>query len=209
VIDVQKLLLFLPTMVAISVTPGMCMTLAMTLGMTIGLRRTAWMMFGEVVGVALVVVACGVGISSLILRFPALFALFKVVGGAYIAWLGVQLWRSRGALSVSLESLAERPVPARRTLATQGFVTAIANPKGWAFFLALLPPFLVTTDSPLNAHLTALLAIVMISELLSMLLYALGGKVLGRALARRGAVAILNRIAGTLMITVAVWLILG
>jgi threonine/homoserine/homoserine lactone efflux protein len=196
-------------MIAISVTPGMCMTLAMTLGMTIGLRRTAWMMLGEVVGVALVVVACGVGISSLILRFPFLFALFKVAGGAYIAWLGVQLWRSRGALSVTVERLDGRPPPARRALVTQGFVTAIANPKGWAFFLALLPPFLVATGTPFNAHLAALLAIVVTSEFLSMVLYATGGKALGRALGKRDNVALVNRIAGTLMIGVAGWLVLS
>ncbi len=175
-IDLQKLLLFVPTMLVISLTPGMCMTLAMTLGMTVGLRRTAWMMLGEVVGVSLVVVLCGIGISSLVLRFPGIFIGLKAVGGAYIAWLGIQLWRSRGALSVNLDRLDETRIPARRALATQGFVTAIANPKGWAFFLALLPPFLVPTGSPINPHLLAILAVVALSEILCMTLYALGSR---------------------------------
>ena len=51
------LALFIPTMFFISITPGMCMTLAMTLGLKIGLRRTMWMMLGEVFGVALVAVS--------------------------------------------------------------------------------------------------------------------------------------------------------
>jgi threonine/homoserine/homoserine lactone efflux protein len=33
-------------------------------------------------------------------------------------------------------------VVSRKQLAIQGFVTAVANPKGWAFFIALLPPFI-------------------------------------------------------------------
>ena len=185
------------------------MTLAMTLGMTIGLRRTAWMMLGEVTGVSLVVVLCGVGISSLILRFPEVFVLLKTVGGAYIAWLGLQLWRSRGALSVTLDSLDAAEMPARRTLASQGFVTAIANPKGWAFFLALLPPFLVPAESVVNLHLAAIVAIVIVSEILCMTLYAVGGRALGRILARRGNVTLINRIAGTAMGGVAVWLVVS
>jgi len=208
-IDVTRLLLFVPTMLLISATPGMCMTLAMTLGMTIGVARTAWMMLGEVAGVALVVVVCGVGIGSLVASFPTAFALLKLVGGAYIGWLGVQLWRSRGALSVSLDALEGHHVPTRSALATQGFVTAIANPKGWAFFLALLPPFLISGDTPLNVHLAAIIAVVVASELLCMTLYAAGGRALGRVLARRGNVALINRIAGSLMLGVALWLVLS
>ncbi|WP_419569840.1 hypothetical protein [Rheinheimera sp.] len=38
---------FIPTFLFVSVTPGMCMTLAMTLGMSQGVRRTLWMMWGN------------------------------------------------------------------------------------------------------------------------------------------------------------------
>jgi threonine/homoserine/homoserine lactone efflux protein len=205
-IDLTKLLLFIPTMLLISATPGMCMTLAMSLGMTVGLRRTAWMMAGEVLGVAIVSTLSGIGVASLMLRYPAGFTVFKLAGGAYMAWLGLQLWRSRGALAISLDELAGPAALDRKTLALQGFVTAIANPKGWAFFLALLPPFLHQTGSSFNIHFAAILLIVALSELLCMTLYATGGKALRRLLQRRGNVAIINRLAGTLMICVGVWL---
>ncbi len=205
-IDSTKLLLFIPTMLFISATPGMCMTLAMTLGMTVGIRRTAWMMIGEVIGVALVTTLCGVGVANLMLRFPEVFTVFKLAGGAYMGWLGVQLWRSRGAQSISLEKLEQRVAPPRTTLALQGFITAIGNPKGWAFFLVLLPPFMHTTDRVLNPHFAAIIFIVILSELVCMTLYAVGGKFLSRLLARRGNVALINRIAGTLMIGVGIWL---
>ena len=47
---------FIPTFLFVSVTPGMCMTLAMTFGMSQGVRRTLWMMWGEMLGVALVAI---------------------------------------------------------------------------------------------------------------------------------------------------------
>jgi len=208
-IDLTRLLLFIPTMLLISATPGMCMTLAMSLGMTVGLRRTAWMMAGEVAGVAIVSTLCGIGVANLMLRYPTGFTLFKLAGGAYMGWLGLQLWRSRGALAVRLDELTRPAALGRRTLALQGFVTAIANPKGWAFFLVLLPPFLFSTDTPLNLHFAMILLIIVLSELLCMTLYALGGKALGRLLASRGNVAIINRLAGTLMIAVGIWLALS
>lgn len=208
-IDTTKLLLFIPTMLLISATPGMCMTLAMTLGMSVGLRRTGWMMVGEVLGVVLVVSICGLGISNVMLRYPAVFTVFKGVGGAYMVWLGVQLWRSRGALSVSPEHLQRPATLARGTLALQGFVTAIANPKGWAFFLVLLPPFLHTAEGTFNLHFIGVICIVAVCELLCMTLYAVGGRFLSRLFARRGNVALINRAAGTVMIGIGLWLAAG
>ena len=41
------ILLFIPTIAAVSFTPGLCMTLAFTLGLSIGYRRTLWMMWGK------------------------------------------------------------------------------------------------------------------------------------------------------------------
>jgi threonine/homoserine/homoserine lactone efflux protein len=203
-INWSLILLFTPTMLLISATPGMCMTLAMTLGLSVGLRRTLWMMAGEVLGVALVASLAGIGVASVMLRYPAVFAVLKWAGGAYMVWLGLQLWRSRGALALDPAQLAGRPPPPRRTLAAQGFLTAIGNPKGWAFFLALLPPFLV--PGGVNAHFLAILAVIVTSELLCMTLYASGGRTLRRLLARRGNVALINRIAGSLMLGVGIWL---
>ncbi len=61
--------------------------------------------------------------------------------GRYLIYLGVMMWRSRGRMAVP-ETLDTQAAAGRRELAVQGFVTAVANPKGWAFFVALLPPFL-------------------------------------------------------------------
>ena len=56
-IESSVLTIFIPTFFFVSVTPGMCMTLALTMGMTIGVRKTFYMMWGELAGVALVSIA--------------------------------------------------------------------------------------------------------------------------------------------------------
>lgn len=198
---------FVPTFLFVSLTPGMCMTLAMVLGMTQGVKRTLWMMIGELIGVGLVAAAAGAGVAALMLRQPALFVLFKWVGGAYLGYLGIMMWRSRGRMAIPSELDAGSPASPLQ-LAMQGFVTAVANPKGWAFFMVLLPPFL-DGNRPLAGQLSLLIAVILTIEFASMLVYAAGGKTLRNVLGKSGNVRLLNRIAGTLMIGVGLWLAFG
>jgi len=201
------LAVFIPTFFMVSATPGMCMTLSMTLGMTVGLKRTLWMMIGELLGVGMVVVFSMIGVATILLKYPSFFTAFKLAGGAYLAYIGVQMWRSRGRLALQEQADCQRDT-GRSALAIQGFVTAIANPKGWAFFIALLPPF-IDQSLPLAPQMTALIWIILLIEFICLVLYAVGGQSLAHLLRKRSNVRIMNRIAGSLMIGVGVWLATG
>lgn len=205
--DLAILSVFIPTFFFVSITPGMCMTLAMTLGMTIGVKRALWMMVGELLGVGLVAVSAAIGVAALLLNYPSAFVIFKYVGGAYLAYIGIQMWRSKGKMAIKAETQNNKPA-SRFELASQGFVTAIANPKGWAFFVALLPPFL-TAKAPLADQLLILIAIILTLEFACLLIYAAGGRTLRSLLMQGGNVRLMNRIAGSLMLAVGVWLALG
>ncbi|QBL08338.1 LysE family translocator [Rheinheimera sp. D18] len=198
---------FIPTFLFVSITPGMCMTLAMTLGMSQGVRRTFWMMWGEMLGVALVAILAVCGVAAMMLQFPEVFQGFKVVGAAYLSYIGVQMWRAKGKLALPKADQTAQLMP-RRTLFNQGFITAVSNPKGWAFHMALLPPFI---DSQLTfwPQLLVLVAIILLLEFLSMLAYASGGKALGAFFQQQNKVQWLNRIAASLMFAVALWMLLG
>ncbi|PCM45836.1 threonine transporter RhtB [Marinobacter sp. ANT_B65] len=206
-LNLSLLTAFIPTFFLVSITPGMCMTLALSLGITIGVQRAMWMMAGELVGVAIVASTSAVGVATFMLRYPTAFELFKYAGGAYLIWLGIQLWMSRGKMAMP-EDNAEPNTASRWQLATQGFVTAIANPKGWAFFVALLPPF-IDSSLPMAPQLAALVIIILTLEFICLQLYAHGGRTLRRALKKSGSVRLANRISGSLMILVGVWLALG
>lgn len=206
-LNAAMLAVFIPTFFFVSITPGMCMTLSMTLGMTIGLRKTFWMMAGELVGVGLVVVLTQIGVAAVLLTYPSLFIAFKWGGGLYLAYLGYEMWRSRGRLAIQEKTDVDLKVSGR-SLIFQGFITAIANPKGWAFFIALLPPF-VDQSLPMAPQLMAFLVIILSLEFICLVLYALGGQSLSHLLRKRDNVRVMNRIAGTLMIGVGIWLITG
>jgi len=205
--EYNLLLLFIPTFFAVSITPGMCMTLAMTLGMTIGIKRSLWMMLGELVGVGLVALSALIGVAALMLANPMLFTLVKYAGGAYLLYLGIQMWFSRGKMAIPSTPVNQQQVK-RGALISQGFITAIANPKGWAFMISLLPPF-INPDTPLLPQASQLIAVILCFEFICMLLYAIGGKTLRHLLQQQSSVKILNRIAGSMMMLVAVWLVVS
>lgn len=205
-VDWSIMTLFIPTFFFVSVTPGMCMTLAMSLGMSMGLKRTFYMMVGELLGVAIVACSSVVGVAAIMLNHPDIFTIFKYSGGVYLGYLGVQMWMSRGKMALSHTECSI--TISGSALALQGFITAIANPKGWAFFIALLPPFINQTK-PLIPQISMLLAIILILEFICLILYASGGNTLRKFLQKSTNVKRMNRIAGTLMLGVGLWLAFG
>lgn len=111
-----------------------------------------------------------IGIAAIMLNYPMLFVSFKVLGALYLIYLGVQMWRSKGKLALSGDG-SPVTVGGNWNLVMQGFITAIANPKGWAFMISLLPPF-IDQSAPLTPQLMLLVGIILISEFVCMTLYA-------------------------------------
>jgi threonine/homoserine/homoserine lactone efflux protein len=172
--------------------------------MTIGVRRTLNMMYGELLGVALVAIFAVVGVANIMLNHPNAFLVLKYGGGAYLIYSGIKMWQSKGKLAIDLT--ADNNLSGRK-LALQGFITAIANPKGWAFAVSLFPSF-INPDLDMVPQLSSLVMIFLVSEFIFLMLYANGGKVLRRILEQADKVQLINRISGSLMILVGIWLAL-
>lgn len=205
-INLSILAIFIPTFFVVSITPGMCMTLSLSMGMSIGIRKTMFMMYGELLGVGLVASASVVGVAAIMLQYPAIFMVLKYAGGAYLCYLGISMWLSRGKMSLKVDECSFNV--SKKNLAIQGFVTAIANPKGWAFFIALLPPF-IDKSLPFAPQLSVLILFILLLEFSCLLIYASGGMTLRKLLQNSSNVKLLNKIAGTMMIAIGVWLALG
>ncbi|CAL77534.1 putative transporter, LysE family [Bradyrhizobium sp. ORS 278] len=131
--------LFLLTSIGISITPGPNGLLALTHGALHGGRKTLFTIAGGLIGFVLIMALCMFGIGALVQSSITWLSVLKWIGGLYLAWLGVKLWRSPPvAVDVS-----DKPVTARgRVLFRQGFLTAATNPKCLLFFSALLPQFI-------------------------------------------------------------------
>ena len=204
-VNLSLLLVFIPTFFFVSITPGMCMTLALSMGMSIGLKRTFNMMYGELIGVGLVATSSVIGVATIMLQYPSAFLVLKYLGGLYLGYLGVMMWLSKGKMALNTEKQDFNI--SNRNLALQGFITAIANPKGWAFFIALLPPF-IDEKLDLFPQLSVLIFLILLLEFMCLIIYASGGNLVRKFLSDSSNIKLLNKIAGTLMILIGVWLAL-
>ena len=198
------ILLFIPTIAAISFTPGLCMTLAFTLGLSIGYRRTLWMMGGELTGVATVFGATFWSLGWLLSRDVIYFQIISLIGGTYLLYLAVRLFNETPE-QVEARNLENTRASA---LALLGFVTAVSNPKGWAFLLALLPGF-VAANTPLLPQFAVMLAIMLTTEFFSMTAYATGGQWLAMRLSNTQGLVNANRVAASMLGLAALWVLSG
>ena len=122
----------------LSLSPGPNSLLAMTHGALHGTRMTLFTISGGALGFIAVIALSMFGIAALIQSSVAWLTVLKWVGGAYLVWLGIQLWRSP-PLELQVATSPERPNPA--TLFSQGALSAATNPKVILFFGAFLPQF--------------------------------------------------------------------
>jgi threonine/homoserine/homoserine lactone efflux protein len=112
--DSTRLLAFCGSFFLIALSPGLCMTLSMSLGISIGVRRTLWMMLGELTGIALVGASAMGGVAAVLLGAPQVFTAFKVAGAAYLLWSAWRTWNA----PVAALAAAPRVTPA--ALCAQG-----------------------------------------------------------------------------------------
>ena len=198
------ILLFIPTIASVSFTPGLCMTLAFTLGLSIGYQRALWMMVGELSGVASVFSATFWSLGWLLSRDPIYFQIVSLFGGAYLLYLAYQLFRQTPEAMKARNLENTSPM----ALAILGYITAVSNPKGWAFLIALLPGF-VASDGPLFPQFLIMMGIMLTTEFISMTVYATGGQWLASRLSDGTGVMNANRVAASMLTLAALWVLSG
>lgn len=194
-------------LIAVSVTPGLCMMLALTLGATIGVRRTLWMMIGELSGLGLVSILAVTGVAAIMFAHPGVYGVTKVAGGLYLLYVGLQMART------DIRSLS--PVPevddmdARSVrLMWRGFLTAISNPKAWLFYASLLPPF-IRSDRLLLPQVALLISLLLFIEFISLLLYASCGQITRGMLERKTVARSFFILAGAIVFAFGVEIIVA
>ncbi|MEX5586309.1 MULTISPECIES: LysE family translocator [Pseudomonas] len=132
-------LIYLLASIGLSLTPGPNSLLVLTHGALYGARRTLLTIVGGVVGFSALIALTMFGLSALLQTSGSVLQVLKWLGGAYLVWLGIQLWRSP-AMRLELTEGATRLSNAG--MMRQGFLAAMANPKVLLFYGAFLPQFI-------------------------------------------------------------------
>ena len=136
--DLHTWLLYLAASVGLSLSPGPNGLLALTHGALHGHRKALFTICGGVLGFTLVMALSLFGIGALLQASVTWLTVLKWVGGAYLIWLGVQLWRAPPVRLQAPQGGGTRPGSA---LFKEGLLSAVTNPKALLFFAAFLPQF--------------------------------------------------------------------
>lgn len=105
---------------------------------TSGFTQGAFTALGILVGDLLFLLLAMFGLAVLAEEMGSLFVLIKYLGGAYLIWLGIVLWRSR-AMTPGLEASGDTSF---RSSFMTGLVITLGDQKAVLFYLGLLPAFM-------------------------------------------------------------------
>ncbi|MEV8345428.1 LysE family translocator [Streptomyces niveus] len=142
----------LPAFAAMSflliVIPGPSVLFVVGRALAQGRRAALTTVVGNTLGACVLVVGVALGVGAVVERSVVVFTTLKLVGAAYLVYLGIKAIRQRGSLQGSFTDGA----PAHSDLRTlwEGFAVGVANPKTIVFFAAVLPQFV----DPGQGHLT-------------------------------------------------------
>lgn len=133
----DKLLLFVGAELIFSLTPGPTVMMITAYAFKGGLKSALSAIAGTQTGNTIWYVICVTGLAALVTASPLVFQTIKVIGAAYLIWLGVQSLRSSWRTSNPTQGpkLMGKPY-------VQAVLTQLGNPKAILFFGALVPQFL-------------------------------------------------------------------
>ena len=137
--ELHTWVIYLLAAFGLSLSPGPNGLLALTHGALHGRRKALYTIAGGAIGFTIVIALSMFGIGALLAASLAWLTVMKWVGGAYLVWLGIQVWRSP---PIGLEVKGSAPQRPGWSLFQQGALSALTNPKGILFFVAFLPQFI-------------------------------------------------------------------
>jgi len=173
-LELTNWLIYFVAVVGLTLTPGPNGLLALTHGALYGSSRTLATIAGGSVGFATVIALSMFGIGALLAASAGLLQVMKIIGGLYLIWLGVQVWRSP---PLGQDSPVIGKVATKATLFRQGLLAALTNPKGILFFVAFLPQFIDPKLSLIGQFLVMAATFVVIEFIYEYAVAALAGSI--------------------------------
>lgn len=187
--------LFLGMTFVVSATPGPNMLAVMSNGARFGVRAAVATMAGCMTSILAMMSISAAGLGALLHAFPAVFDTLRIAGAAYLAYLGVQCWRSPVHDGPAAEQEAGAASYNAWALYRRGAMVAASNPKAMLFAAAFLPQF-INPASPQLPQFAILLSTFTVIEVSWYFVYAVSGVKLSAYLQRASVMRLFNRVTG-------------
>ena len=204
--SIEILIAFTAAALLMNISPGPSNLYVMARAIAQGTQGGIVAAMGLAVGSLVHVVATALGLSAIFAHSPTLYMMVKLVGAAYLIYLGVIYWKSKS--SGGNETV---PQPKEKPLISvfqQSVIVEVTNPKTALFFIALLPQFVVPESGPVSHQLLILGIIVTISALPCDILVAVSSSKISNWLLRNErAQQIQDRISGSILFAMGAYIV--
>lgn len=201
---VETLGAFFVASVVMGLAPGPDILFVLTQSALYGARAGFATTCGLITGLFVHITAVSLGVAALFQSSETAFNVLKFAGAAYLLYLAWLSFRS----GTSKASLQKAQFPGYGTLYRRGVIMNITNPKVTLFFLAFLPQFVDPARGSIPFQITIFGVLFQIASLLVFgTVSLLGGKLAERFNKSVRGQLIMNRIAGTVFVILALALI--
>jgi homoserine/homoserine lactone efflux protein len=211
--SIELYVAYLMACAVIVIVPGPTVTLIVANSLRHGARAGLLNVAGTQAGLAVIIAVVGLGLTSMIEALGHWFDVLRLIGAAYLVWLGWRMLRAddeKGSDHSSRPSRFSSSVAAKSLTPgffTQGLLVALSNPKTLLFFGAFFPQFIDPRgDHTLQIAIMGLTALAFAAA--SDSAYALLSGRAGRLLSRH-RVRLMSRLSGGFLIGGGLWLALA
>jgi homoserine/homoserine lactone efflux protein len=186
---------------ALAFVPGPTVTVIIANSLRHGTSAGLMNVLGTQAGFLIWLGIAALGLGAAIEVMGVWFDVLRYAGAAYLVWLAIRLFRSKGDLAVAVDRA--RP---NGSFFLQGFIVIISNPKMLVLFGAMIPPFITPDGDPMR-QILLLGGTFMVIALAGDTLYAL---LAGRAGAwlSRSRIRSLEIASGCFLMAGGVWMAL-
>lgn len=181
---------------ALLAMPGPTVMLVVSQALNGGRRTALGSVPGTMLGDFTAMTVSLAGAGAVLAASATLFTALKLIGAAYLIWLGVKLWRSKPDPGV-LDVFA--PPASLGVVFRQSFIVTALNPKGIVFFVAFVPQF-VDPTAPVLPQFVLLEATFVVMAGINIALWALAAGTLRQRFRRPSTLKLVNRIGGGFLI---------
>ena len=142
-LGIHDFALFVAAGLLLNITPGPDLLYVVGRSTAQGVRAGAAAALGIGAGCFVHIAAAALGLSAILAASATAFSIVKVIGAAYLVYVGLSLlWSVRKSVDALTVNRTPLETAHLRTVFTQGFLTNALNPKVALFFLAFVPQFI-------------------------------------------------------------------
>lgn len=186
---------FVAATLVLMAIPGPTVLLVVSYALGHGRKSAAAIVAGVALGDLTSMTLSMIGLGALLVASAALFTILRWVGGAYLIYLGIRLWRT----PVAPDAMAAAPDARPWRMFAHAYAVTALNPKSIVFFVGFVPLFIVPSH-PFWVQASLLEATFVSLAIVSSTTYALLAAAARQRLRRPGVRRAMNRAGGSVLV---------